>query len=206
MEDIHGDRVTLCADGKYRWVYEFPMLRNPTLLFTVWKVLAIAGLVPALITVLSDIGRNGARAFLTGLQMWGVMLGITGAVAVIAYLIVAAGYGWKYIVLFEMDEEGILHAQQKKQVSKAKAMGIVTALAGAAAGKPQVAGAGLLSTTHTSLRSTFSRVKSVKGYRSRETIKLDEPFAKNQVYVSDADYDFVWDYITHHCPNAQLRA
>lgn len=30
----YGDRVTRCGDGKYRWVYEYPMLKNPTILLT----------------------------------------------------------------------------------------------------------------------------------------------------------------------------
>ena len=33
-EDI-GNRVTLCQDGKYRWVYEVNMLTNYSILFDV---------------------------------------------------------------------------------------------------------------------------------------------------------------------------
>ena len=39
-EDI-GNRVTLCQDGKYRWVYEVNMLTNYSILFDVWKVFGI---------------------------------------------------------------------------------------------------------------------------------------------------------------------
>lgn len=45
-ERLSGKKVTeniyLCPDGKYRWYYEFPMMKNPTLLFTIWKVLGIS--------------------------------------------------------------------------------------------------------------------------------------------------------------------
>ena len=45
-QEIEGERIAdsiyLCRDGQYRWVYEMPMLKNPTILFTVWKVLGIA--------------------------------------------------------------------------------------------------------------------------------------------------------------------
>ncbi len=34
--------VKLCPDGKYRWCYEVNMLKNPMILFTVFKVLAIS--------------------------------------------------------------------------------------------------------------------------------------------------------------------
>lgn len=37
-----GERVTLYPDGKYRWVCEVNMLKNPSILFDVWKVLGIS--------------------------------------------------------------------------------------------------------------------------------------------------------------------
>ena len=30
--------ITLCADGKYRWTYEFSMLKNPMILLTIFKI------------------------------------------------------------------------------------------------------------------------------------------------------------------------
>ena len=43
---ISGEKVTenirLCPDGKYRWIYEFSMLKNPAVLRTVFKVLGIS--------------------------------------------------------------------------------------------------------------------------------------------------------------------
>ena len=33
-------------DGVYRWVYEVPMLKNLSILFTVWKVLGISACAP----------------------------------------------------------------------------------------------------------------------------------------------------------------
>ena len=45
MKQIKGktdSRVTLYPDGKYRWVYEVPMLKNPSILFDVYWVLGIS--------------------------------------------------------------------------------------------------------------------------------------------------------------------
>ena len=39
--------IILGEDGKYRWVYELPMLKNPVILMTVWRVLLISGLILA---------------------------------------------------------------------------------------------------------------------------------------------------------------
>ena len=33
-------QITYCNDGKYRWVYEFNMWRNPSILLTVLKIFA----------------------------------------------------------------------------------------------------------------------------------------------------------------------
>ena len=46
---MESKNIVLCPDGKYRWYYEYPMLKNPVILFTVWKVVLIGSLVPALV-------------------------------------------------------------------------------------------------------------------------------------------------------------
>lgn len=35
MAELADNRVKLYPDGKYRWVYEVPMLKNPTILIDV---------------------------------------------------------------------------------------------------------------------------------------------------------------------------
>ena len=42
MTETADSRVTLCPDGKYHWVYEVPMLKNPSILIDVYKVLGIS--------------------------------------------------------------------------------------------------------------------------------------------------------------------
>ena len=49
-----GERVTLYPDGKYRWVCEVNMLKNPSILFDVWKVLGISiGILVAFFSLLA---------------------------------------------------------------------------------------------------------------------------------------------------------
>ena len=106
------------------------------------------------------------------------------------------------MVLFEMDENGILHRQMQKQVKKAELLGFITAMVGILAKRPTTVGAGLLAATKTSSYSTFSAVRSVKAYRYWHLIKVNEPFCLNQVYV-DEDFDFVYNYIRSHCPKVK---
>ena len=41
-------KVKLYPDGKYRWVYELNLLKNPTVLFDVWIVLAMSVFIVAI--------------------------------------------------------------------------------------------------------------------------------------------------------------
>ena len=38
MDESPGDRVTMCQDGKYRWVYERSLYRDLSILFLIIKV------------------------------------------------------------------------------------------------------------------------------------------------------------------------
>jgi hypothetical protein len=62
-EDIKGQRVTeniyLCPDGAYRWVYEFDMIKNPTILITVWKVLLMSFAIVIFIMLFFTIIEDG---------------------------------------------------------------------------------------------------------------------------------------------------
>lgn len=114
------------------------------------------------------------------------------------YLIAASSKGFKYCVLFEMDEQGVLHKELPKSLKKTQALSALTVIAGLAAKRPGTVGAGLLAASRSSLSSSFERVKSVKVLRFYHTIKVNETFAKNQIYAEKADFDFVLGYILEH--------
>jgi hypothetical protein len=203
--------IMLCQDGKYRWAYEFGLLRNPTILFLIWKIfsgialgLAIFMLVLAVIDnggdVIATAGDLLESDFIAILIGFLAMLGVTG----LGYLVYALMNGGKYCVAFEMDDNGVTHRQMPSQVKKAEVVGMINVLAGIAAGNVSQVGIGLTS-ARSELSSDFSAVRSIDGNRRRCVIKVNEPFAKNQVYVEPADYDFVMGYITSRCPNAKVR-
>lgn len=209
---MKGERVTQniwrCPDGIYRWTYEFDMLRNPGILFTVWKVLGIAfGVVYLFMLILNLFERN----IKSGSDLWQmskgfvILIGVFLVISIIAYLIVAAIYGGKYQVLFEMTDQSVTHIQMPRQFKKAEAISWLTMLAGALAGKPAVAGLGLNIAAKSSSTSVFKDVEIVKVRRKRNTIHVDYKFDKNQVYAEDADFDFVEKYITERCVKAKIK-
>ena len=69
----------------------------------------------------------------------------------------------------------------------------------------RIAKSRIIKVIHDSTSSDFANVRSVKGSRALRVIKVNEPLAKNQVYVEPADYDFVFGFIRDHCPNAHVR-
>lgn len=211
-ETKQGEQVTeniwLCPDGVYRWSYEFDMLRNPTILFTVWKVLGISFGVVFLFSFFISLftGSIGSAADIWGLAKgFLILLAVFLVIGVIAYFIVAYMYGWKYMVLFEMTEEYVRHIQMEKQFKKAEAVGWITLLAGLMAGKPSVAAIGLTSATKNESTSIFEKVEFIKVRRRRHTIHVNQLLDKNQVYAEDADFDFVESFILAHCTKAKLR-
>lgn len=210
QENITGEKVTdtifLCQDGKYRWVYEMPMLKNPTILFTVWKVLGISfGAVFLLFQMINLFeGNLSAESLLSSLRVFGLLMLTFLVISIIAYVIVAATYGWKYVVLFEMDEKQIKHIQVSRQHDKAEILGLITALAGIAGNSLTTTGIGLNAAARNSSTSEYDHVKSIKAFPRRHVIKISQGLDHNQVYAEGTDYDFALEYITARCPNAKI--
>ena len=132
-----------------------------------------------------------------------IALGGTAVLVYLGVLVVAITYGGKYIVLFEMDEKEISHTQASEQFKKAQKLGKVTAMAGAAGGSFTTAGAGALATSKQASISKFSKVRNVKPHRWLHVIKVKEFIESNQIYVTDEDFDFVYNYIKSRCPKAK---
>ena len=199
MEEL-TNKVTLCEDGKYRWVYPYSLLTNPTVYFTLCKIFGGIALVGIILGYGADILRGDFSLILNDIKWWGLAVAVFLVISMLAYLIVAAMYRGKYVVEFTMDENGILHDMVPAQKKKVEVLGAVVAGTGALTGNIARTGQGVAIASHTSMQSDFSNVRSVESLRRWNTIKVNEPFAKNQIYVTKEDFDFVLDYIREHCP------
>ena len=209
QKDIEGEKITdniyLCRDGVYRWVYEMLMMKNPTILFTVWKVFGMAGAIVFLFVFLLDVFENNVsgETMLGALKSVAVIVGIFLVLSIIAYIILAAVYGWKYVVLFEMDEDRIKHIQVPRQQSKAEVLGLITALAGLASKNLSTTGIGITAGTRSTSTTEYAYVKSIKSNRRRSVIRLSQGLSKNQIYADGSDFDFALDFISSRCPKAK---
>lgn len=188
--------ITFDENGTYRWIYELNLHKNPAVFFTIMKILlgVNCGIFLFLILIETDSKHFMRNAILLGETAVVVSL-VLIALGALGYFIYTAIFGKKYCVLFEMDENGITHRQLPPQIKKAEAIAALSMLLGAAAGKPGLAGTGILAATHTELRSTFAKVTSIEPDKRLNLIKVNEPLCYNQVYADGEDFDFVLDYI-----------
>lgn len=212
-EDIRGKQISeniyLCADEKYRWIYEFAMLKNPAILFTIWKVMGFSFGIVVLFLIVVTLISGDFEYWESPAVFFGVMLLlllVLMGLSFLAYLIVSARSGGKYLVLFTMDERGIEHRQLQRQVKKARALSWLAAAAGAAAGSFSTMGAGILAATREASFSEFEKVTSLRADRSAGIIYVNQGPLHNQIYAAPCDFDFVQDYIFLRCVNAKKRS
>ena len=201
------DRVRLCPDGKYRWVYEVSMMKNPSILIDVFKVLGISiGVIWLFMTLLICLEDGLALGKIWDVTTVFLILYLAFlAIGIVAYTILAWSYGWKYVVLFTMDQKEIVHQQMPHQVKKAQVLGALTAMMGGAAGKAGVVGTGLLAASRTTSVSTLVNVRKIIPVRCMNLIKVNQFLHKNRIYVPDEDFCFVYDYLCQYCPYAKFR-
>ena len=200
------DHIWLCPDGKYRWVYEFNMMKNPVILLTVLKVFGITAAIVALFSLIVDLFDDWQITLPDhdNMKILLIVVAVFIGIIFLSYLILAGIYGWKYEVLFEMDEESVSHIQMPKQYKKTEAIAWITAMAGLLTGNPTVSGAGLTAASGNVSTSDFSKVKRLVQRKRMHTIKVNSPFNKNQIYAeTDADHEFVWAFLKDHCPNVR---
>jgi len=193
-------------DGVWRWTYELSLWRNPTVLITLSKVILLAALLPVLVTGGITLFESG---LLEALRVMGLvlvyMLGILFVLLFLAYVAVALIQGGKYCVVFEMDDRGVKHTQMQKSFSKNQVLAMLTVLAGAAAGNPQAAGAGLLSGARRSSYSKFSKVKSLVLRPRWSVIYVNESLNRNQIYAPAELYETIQQHILSRCPKAKVQ-
>lgn len=186
---------------KYYWIYELPMTKSFFILFEVWKVLLVSILIiNVFLNVPMALIEHSWASFTGMLQMSLIVLAIMLVLSIPAYWIVVKANNGKYTVMFEMDEEGIDHQQIK--TDKAKALDKLTMMAGTLTGNASVVGAGLISSSGSSLYSRFSHVRKLIAYPGKNLIRVNGRLMRNQVYVDRENFDFVWSFLLAHCPNA----
>ncbi len=212
--------IELGADGKYRWVYELNMFKNPMILFTVWQIFLFAILICfvllfAIIFISTidwedlfyiDFKPNylywnnlwdDIKSILFGFGIVG--LGATFILGTIGYLILAIVMGGKEVMVFEMDNEGVNMMLQEKTYEKQTGLMWLVAVS-AMTGKNSNAMLDYALLTKRSQYSSFSHSTTIIKKKAFRAIHLKQWFGFNTVYVEPEDFDFVWNYIVERVP------
>ena len=198
--------ITMCYDGKYRWVYELDMYKSPVIIKEVWRAMLVAGvIVLAILFAINIMDGDLMETLQFVAQAAAILFGIFLVLSIIGYLVFAYIIGGKYCVVFEMDEAGINHKQHDKHVKKSELAGAITVLAGLAGGNLSTVGTGILAASRTSMLTYFDDVKELEILPKEHLICLNETLSRNQVYAEDEDFAFVANYIKSHCRNAKVR-
>jgi len=207
QEEKRNNRITLYPDGKYRWVYEVSMMKNPSILIDVLKVLDISlGFVWLFTLLLNFFDDDLSLEKLWNLTMvFLVLMLVFAVIGIIAYTILAWSYGWKYVILFTMDKKEVVHQQMPRQVKKAQVLEALAALVGGATGNLGMVGTGVLAASRTTSTSTLVNVRKLIPVRWMNLIRVNQLLQKNRVYIPDEDFDFVYDFLCQNCPNAAYR-
>lgn len=200
--------IVLLPNGKYSWVYEMSLYSNPTILLILLKIFFWIFTVMGVLLSLLNIGDSwyGWPEFLDFLKSWAIFMACALAFVTVGYYIYALLMGGKYCVLFEMNDEGVLHKQMPKQVKKAHLLAMLGMGIGAASGNVQGFATSAMARAKSQMYSSFKSVKSVEAYPSRNLIKVNSTLNYNQVYAADEDFEQVLHYILERVPQkAKIR-
>ena len=200
--------ITMCTDGKYRWVYELNLYKNPAIIKEVGRGILIS-LVIVLALIFGFEMIDGIGTFAEKLQyvaeLAGILFAIMLVITILGYLLYSYMMGGTYCALFEMDENGICNKAQEKHIKKAELISAITVIAGIASGRPGVVGTGMLASARTSMYTRFDSVKELEILPKQHLIRLNEKLSRNQVYAEDEDFAFVADYIRTRCRKAKVK-
>ena len=198
---MKDEKLAPDEDGKYRWIYEVNLFTNPTYFVLVWKIFFFIFLGIFAVTMIFDAVEWSdffPDRLLADLKFLGIFVAGMTVITALGYFIYAVIMGGKYIVEFEMDENGINHCQIAAQAKKARMISRATIAAGLAAGRLSTVAAGM-NARRTEMYSDFSKVKKLKIHPRRRLIKLNSLFSHNQVYASKENFEFVKEFIVSHC-------
>ena len=193
-------------DGKYVWEYEIDMYKNKNILDLVMKILTgiYIFIVVVMIIATSLNGIFDWESFLFFMKICIPIFLFVYVVGYGAYYVYALSLGGYYCARFEMDEEGVKHIPMEKELDYYKKVGKLAMYVGLLTKSLGNVGTGLYMTTLEDVYSKYSKVTSVKGDRKHDLINVNYVTLNNQIYASPEDYDFVFDYIAEHCPQAKI--
>lgn len=195
--------ITVDEHGMYHWRGTIDLRKNPTMTILVAKAVGIiVGILAVIFAgIILTIDVDAASKLSAFALMVGILALVVG-VSVGCYFVYVAIVGGTYSADYLMDETGLMYRPAPKEDRIAKDIAVGTAVVSALAGSFGVTAASIAA-TNTESASIFKSVRKVKGIRQHCCIKVTSFMLFNQVYVAPEDYDFIYGFISSHCPQAK---
>lgn len=197
-----------CPDGKYRWTFEASMWKDPTRFLFFLKVFNGIGismwLIISIIRLCNGMDWEDFGDMLPILLY--IIIGMS-VLVVIAYLIISIINAGKYVMLFEMDGQGVKSttagakrksAQKNTWLDKWKEQWIASLLD---VSLPQYATDGLGNCGEV-MTSSFADIRHLKVNLRYSYVQIGRLFSLNRIYARPEDLDFVYEYIKSRSPKA----
>lgn len=123
-------------------------------------------------------------------------LGLIFALLFLTWLFIMMVYGGKYEAEFVLDDKGALCRTQEKQARKNRMVNAMTVFLGLVAGKPTVAGSGMLAQSRQQSYIRWNRVTRVKYKPQSYTIMLRGGWTENTaLFCTKENYALVGRYV-----------
>ena len=190
-------------DGTYDWIYCMNMMKDLSMLKFYYKVIGLCFLPIILLMIwMALTGRFDWSSFLVVMLCFVVVL----LIVVFAVWLVNKLFQSKYMLIYQMNNEGLTFSQTTDQAEMTRTISAASAAASAAGGHTGgvISGSGMALSPN-AYYSEFSKVRSVRGVRKDNLIWVNTFLQFQQVYVPAGSYDFVWSYITQRCVNARIH-
>ena len=190
-------------DGTYDWIYCMNMMKDLSMLKFYYKVIGLCFLPIILLMIwMALTGRFDWSSFLIVMLCFVVVL----LIVVFAVWLVNKLFQSKYMLIYQMNNEGLTFSQTTDQAEMTRTIAAASAAASAAGGHTGgvISGSGMALSPN-AYYSEFSKVRSVRGVRKDNLIWVNTFLQFQQVYVPEGSYDFVWNYITQRCVNARIH-
>lgn len=195
--------IERAPDGSLCWTYEQSLWKNPSILYTLLKVMLVVDvIVVVMIGVISAI--TGDFDLTMTLTVGAVVMVISVLLALIGYAVFALISGGKHEMLFIMDETRVIHTLMPKEAERGRRISDAAILVGALTGSLSTMGAGMASRGRETMISPFAEIQSIEQDRGHDCIKVRCGLYFNQVYASPVQYDFVLSHIAAHCPGVKV--
>lgn len=181
-----GDFMTDVSSAALEWDNDIRLMSHPLMLANFAKLMAISGFIMAALLSGMMAVSGSADAIPQMLELTAIVLGV---IAVLYVLVALLFFGGRMHMHFEVDAKGASAAVADRRADRANTLAIVV---GTIAGKPGVAGAGLLAASNSEQRIAWNAVAKVRYHRRWNAISLANSWrTMATLYCTAENYDAV---------------